>query len=310
MATALVTDEPDAALGQDAADGDDSHLREVHSRALTRFDDAVLPQQDQRRSRSWPAASHPFPAPNGKANGATSSRTRSRSRSTRSRSGSRRSRRDYRENRIVPDFRPAGGDSDQETADTLDGIHRADSYNFKAQQARDNAFEEAAAGGFGAYRLTNEWDDPYDPDSDAQRINPAMVIVDADQRVFFDPNSKLYDKSDAGYLLRPHRLFDGGIQGRVRRRAGVVVGEGLAEGRRSTGSRPKSSSPPNITRSRTRTEKLLILTHRLSNEEQRWWSEIEADELADLQARGFVKSGSAPPSAGGSANTRCPAPRC
>jgi hypothetical protein len=37
--------------------------------------------------------------------------------------------------------------SDQDTADTLDGIHRADSYHFKAQQARDNAFEEAAPAG-------------------------------------------------------------------------------------------------------------------------------------------------------------------
>jgi hypothetical protein len=54
---------------------------------------------------------------------------------------------DYRANRIVPDFRPSGGNSDQDTADTLDGIHRADSYHFKAQQALDNAFEEAAAGG-------------------------------------------------------------------------------------------------------------------------------------------------------------------
>ena len=55
---------------------------------------------------------------------------------------------DYRENRIVPDFRPSGSGSDQDTADTLDGIHRADSYHFKSQQARDNAFEEAASGGF------------------------------------------------------------------------------------------------------------------------------------------------------------------
>ena len=54
---------------------------------------------------------------------------------------------DYRENRIIPDFRPAGGDSDQDTADTLDGLLRADNDHFKAQQARDNAFSEALAGG-------------------------------------------------------------------------------------------------------------------------------------------------------------------
>jgi hypothetical protein len=103
----------------------------------------------------------------------------------------------------VPDFRPAGGDSDADTANTLDGIHRADSYHFKSQQARDNAFEEGAAGGFGAYRLCNEYADENDPESDEQRINPALLIADADQRVYFDPNAKLYDKSDAqfGFVL-------------------------------------------------------------------------------------------------------------
>jgi hypothetical protein len=39
---------------------------------------------------------------------------------------------------------------------------------------------------------------PYDKDNDHQRINPGLAIVDADQRVFFDPDAKLYDKSDAG----------------------------------------------------------------------------------------------------------------
>jgi len=108
---------------------------------------------------------------------------------------------DYRANRIVPDFRPAGGDSSNETADTLDGLHRADSYHFKAQQARDNAVLEAIKGGFGAYRLATAWADPYDKESDAQRVNPAMVIADADQSVFFDGNSKLYDKSDARFAF-------------------------------------------------------------------------------------------------------------
>jgi hypothetical protein len=68
--------------------------------------------------------------------------------------------RDYNENRIVPDFRPAGGKGDEDSAATLDELHRADSYCYKAKQARDNAFIEGTAGGFGAYRLTNEWADP------------------------------------------------------------------------------------------------------------------------------------------------------
>src|SRR3546814_8037066 len=50
---------------------------------------------------------------------------------------------DYRENRIVPDFKPDGGDSNQDTADTIAGMHRADGHKYGAQEARDNAFYEA-----------------------------------------------------------------------------------------------------------------------------------------------------------------------
>ncbi len=107
---------------------------------------------------------------------------------------------DYRQNRIEPDFRPSGGASDAETANTLDGLYRADSRRSKAQQARDNARSEAADGGFGAYRLATEWADPSDKDSDEQVINPAMLIADADQCVFFGP-SALYDKSDAKFAF-------------------------------------------------------------------------------------------------------------
>jgi hypothetical protein len=99
----------------------------------------------------------------------------------------------------VPDFRPAGGKGDEDSAATLDGLHRADSFCFKAAQARDNAFIEGTAGGFGAYRLTNEWADPYDKDSDHQRINPGYIITDADQRVFFDPDDETYDKSKSQF---------------------------------------------------------------------------------------------------------------
>lgn len=109
--------------------------------------------------------------------------------------------RDYRDNRIVPDFRPDGKNADPDTADTLDGLHRADSYRFKSQQARDNACFEAIAGGFGAYRLTTEWEDESDPKNDHLRINPAALITDADQSVFFDLNAKLYDKSDARFAF-------------------------------------------------------------------------------------------------------------
>jgi hypothetical protein len=194
---------------------------------------------------------------------------------------------DYRENRIKPDFRPAGGEANQDTADALDGIHRADDHKFSAQQARDNAFEEAVTGGFGAYRLANDLADPYDRDNDEQRINPALIIVDADQRVFFDPNSKLYDKSDA--------LF-----------AFVLTADSREAFEEDWPDAAADWPEPRLTQTfdwftpdvvvkaeyyvkEDKAEKLLIFTHRLTDEEQRYWaSEIETDEIEELKVRGWM----------------------
>lgn len=103
---------------------------------------------------------------------------------------------DYRENRVMPDFIPSDDAADSDTADMLDGTYRADAQHFKAGQAHDNAFQEGIRGGFGAWRLTTEYEDPYDPDNDNQRVNPGVAIVDADQSVYFY-GGVLYDKSDA-----------------------------------------------------------------------------------------------------------------
>jgi len=196
---------------------------------------------------------------------------------------------DFRQNRIVPDYRPAGGDSDNHTADTLDGMHRADSYKFKAQQARDNARSEAGKGGFGAYRLTNEWADPLDKDSDEQRINPASLIADADQSVFFGP-SALYDKSDA-------------------KRAWVIVGMDPDAFKEEYGEDKATAWPEGVPKAyydyswfrpdtiavaeyyeiEDNDEWVLIFTQDTSGEEERHWQkDLEASDIADLKDRGFT----------------------
>lgn len=194
---------------------------------------------------------------------------------------------DYRENRIVPDFRPAGSDSDAETANTLDGIHRADSYHFKAQQARDNAFEEAVTGGFGAYRLTNQLSDPYDKDNDAQRINPGLTIVDADQRVYFDGNSKLYDKSDARFAF---------VITAMTREAFEEEYSGSATNFPDNASKVYYDwFMPDIVRiaeyyeKEDKSEDLLIFTHELTGDEQRVWrSDIEPEDVEEQKQLGYV----------------------
>lgn len=107
---------------------------------------------------------------------------------------------DYRSNRMIVNFRGVDKGASEETAETMNGMFRADFYVSKGQQAADNAFTEAVQGGMGAWRLMNVPEDPHDPDNERQRIAFGM-IGDADQSVFWDPNSRLMDKSDAEWCI-------------------------------------------------------------------------------------------------------------
>lgn len=273
----------DTALDQDAAPASDK-LREVHKRAIARFDDTVLPQLEMRGEalmarRFVSILGAMWEGPWGE-----QFENSIKVEIPKVKNGIRKIENDYRQNRIVPDFRPSGGASDQDTADTLDGLHRADSNHFKSQQARDNAFSEACRGGFGAYRLTNEWADPYDKDSDEQRINPALTIVDADQTVFFDGNSKLYDKSDARFAFVITSMTVDAFK--------EEYGEDKLVTWPETGHRSGYDwYTADVTRVceyyevEDSTESLLVMTFPLTGEEQRLW-EKDTDR-ADREAQGW-----------------------
>lgn len=102
---------------------------------------------------------------------------------------------EYRNNRITVDFVPKEEEYDQ-LADTADGRYRADEDASGAQEAYDNAFEEACAGGFGAWRLRAEYEDEEDDENEYQKIC-IEPIFDADTSVYFDLNAKRQDKKDA-----------------------------------------------------------------------------------------------------------------
>jgi hypothetical protein len=102
---------------------------------------------------------------------------------------------DYRANRVSVNYRAVDKGASDETAETLNGMYRADFYRSHGQQIVDNAFEEAVQGGYGAWRLTNEYVDENDPDNDEQQIS-FKLQVDADQSVYW-VGGRLYDKSDA-----------------------------------------------------------------------------------------------------------------
>lgn len=195
---------------------------------------------------------------------------------------------DYRENRIVPDFRPDGPEASPETAETLDGMHRADSYRFKSQQARDNAVFEAIAGGFGAYRLANEWEDASDPNNDKQRVNPAIIITDADQSVYFDPNARLYDKSDAKWAIIRVALSKEAFEEEYDGHA-VTWPEGSQGWRVRDWFQPDTIAVAEAYEVEEVKEYLYVLTFPVSGEEKRLWaSEMEDGDLAQYRRDGWT----------------------
>lgn len=107
---------------------------------------------------------------------------------------------EYRNNRIDVQFVPKDGDEGDKTADACADLYRADCEDSCADEAHDNAFEEAVSGGFGAFRLRNEYEDEYDPENEKQRIR-VEPIFDADSTVFFDTNAQRQDKSDANFCF-------------------------------------------------------------------------------------------------------------
>lgn len=267
-------------------DATEKALDDLHDRAMKRFDEAVLPQLE---GRALSLAARRFIAIAGaqwEGEWADPYENAIKLEIDKVARGHEKIQRDYNENRIVPDFRPAGGKGDQDSADTLDGLHRADDYHFKAQQARDNAFSEASAGGMGAYRLATDWADPYDKDSDEQRINPGLIIADADQRVFFDPADQTYDKSKSRYcfVLTPC----------LRSQFEDEYDEAAANWPDPKLDRPFDWFTADVVikaeyyEVEDTDDRIMIFTHKLSGEEQRWWkSELEPSEISDLKAKGW-----------------------
>jgi hypothetical protein len=106
---------------------------------------------------------------------------------------------EYRNNRVSVDFIAKDGKSDS-TAETCNGLFRADEQDSTADEAYDNAFEEAVGGGIGAWRLRACYEDEENGEDDYQRVK-IEPIFDADNSVFFDLSAKRQDKSDAKYCF-------------------------------------------------------------------------------------------------------------
>lgn len=111
---------------------------------------------------------------------------------------------EYRNNRITVDFQPKDGTED-EMAETCNGLFRADEQSCTADEAYDNGFEEGVGGGMGAWRVRACYEDEEDEEDGRQRVR-IEPIFDADSCVFFDLDAKRQDKADAKrcYVLTPY----------------------------------------------------------------------------------------------------------
>jgi hypothetical protein len=179
-----------------AAPTTEDRLRAVHDRAVERFDRAYCAQRDIRQQCAQDRRFVFVPGAQYDGDIGEQFANRARFEINKMHQAVLRTFSEYRNNRVSVDFRPADEDTSDETADFLDSLYRADEQESGGQEAYDTAFEEGVAGGMGAWRLINAYEDEEDEDDDRQRIR-MVPIPDADQSVFFDADAKRYDKADA-----------------------------------------------------------------------------------------------------------------
>jgi hypothetical protein len=182
----------------------EDRLKQIHKEALKEFDDIQAAQRDERRQcyedrRFYSISGAQWEGPLGE-----QFENKPRFEFNRVHLAVIRIINEYRANRITVDFQSKDGEGNDDFADACDGMHRADENRCSANEAYDNAFEESASGGIGAWRLRSCYEDDEDDEDDRQTI--AMEpIFDADVSVFHDLGAKRQDKSDAKrcYVLSP-----------------------------------------------------------------------------------------------------------
>jgi hypothetical protein len=112
---------------------------------------------------------------------------------------------EYRNNRITVKFRPGDKQASDELSNKLNGLFRADYQETDGGEACDNAFDDAATGGFGCFRLASQLVNEFDPMDERQRI-AIEPVYDPARSVWFDPDAKKYDKSDAAWAFCMYSL--------------------------------------------------------------------------------------------------------
>ena len=103
---------------------------------------------------------------------------------------------DLEENEIQVDFEPKD-DTREDSAELLDGLYRSDDNHNSTIEAYSMGKQESVVCGFGAWEICTEYSS-LRSGSESQEIR-RIPIPEANNTVFFDPNAKMLDKSDAEF---------------------------------------------------------------------------------------------------------------
>ena len=102
---------------------------------------------------------------------------------------------DARKNKPAIKVHPVDDNSDPQTAQIYEGLIRNIEAQSQATTAYITALDHAVRGGRGHWRITTEYtDDAFDQDCRIRRITNPFAV-------YWDPNAKLYDKSDAQWCF-------------------------------------------------------------------------------------------------------------
>lgn len=99
-------------------------------------------------------------------------------------------------NRVGVEYRPDDMATSDEDAELLNGIYRADFRQFSGETAVDNAVQEAATCGYGAFKVATFYEDDEDEENDNQRIE-FRPIFNAYNTTYWDISAQRIDKRDA-----------------------------------------------------------------------------------------------------------------
>ena len=125
-------------------------------------------------------------------------------------------------NPIQVDFEPINTER-TDGADLLDGLYRADGHSNSSIEAFTNADNENVVCGVGAWALYTDYKNNRDGSTD--QVIKRRPIYEAANTVFWDPNAKMLDKSDAKYVSVLAAYSEDGYKGLVEELTGEECDE-------------------------------------------------------------------------------------